>query len=374
MANYYFNLPNLTVPPLTPEQRSAINLPTPIALSGGAGTGKTVVSLYRHLIKIQNGKKCQLLTFTRTLALYLIECCRPKSKSASENISTTFSWINLLHSRDEIIIDEAQDVKFAYQSQRGLTWESKDSNGNTLNRVHIYENVLAGKYSSISYGADNAQMVSDGTTEAELRNIFPRNQQFRLSKNYRNTKKILQLARASFPNANISQQDIDSCINEGEFPVLHVAENKEKDEIIIEIIQEMTGEAHNIAILCSSQNSVKQYFDLVKNDFPDSSFYISKNNGIERISNIHVTTFKSAKGLEFDTVIIPDIHKAFQTMHAGNNITWKDYYVGITRAKSNLYLISENEINQISDFVELNDNESSSSESYVYNPHDDLPF
>ncbi len=118
MGEYYFNLPALTSPPLTREQRSAINLPTPIALSGGPGTGKSVVSLYRHLIKNENGKNCQLLTYTTTLALYLRECCKQKNINAAANVKTTLSWavFNNPPNRDEVIIDEAQDLKYIYKS------------------------------------------------------------------------------------------------------------------------------------------------------------------------------------------------------------------------------------------------------------------
>jgi superfamily I DNA/RNA helicase len=370
--SYYFNLPALTSPPLTPEQRTAINLPEPIALSGGPGTGKSVVSLYRHIINLQKGKSCQLLTYTTTLALYLSECCRLSNEAAANNVSTTFSWINRLLDRSEIIIDEAQDVKYAYRKPDGfLTWKSQETIENNFPQINIYNDLLRERYNKISYGADNSQMVLNGTDENELRTIFNTNQLFRLSRNFRNTKKILRLAHEAFPNAHITYNDIESCVREGEFPVLHIASEEEQNNIIMEIIRELAGEAHNIAILCPWQNSVNHYYDIVKDEFPDCSYFISNNNHINRISNIHVTTFKSAKGLEFDTVIIPDFHLAFQTLAARFNISWKDFYVGVTRAKSNLYLIGENEIPQILKFVESNTQVTKQDEKNIY---DDLPF
>ncbi|OQY00388.1 MAG: hypothetical protein B6I20_08785 [Bacteroidetes bacterium 4572_117] len=42
---YYINLP-----PLIHEQRTAIMLPNPVALSGGPGMGKSLVPIYKHSV------------------------------------------------------------------------------------------------------------------------------------------------------------------------------------------------------------------------------------------------------------------------------------------------------------------------------------
>ena len=47
MPGYYFNLPQIT--DLTTVQQVALDEPNPIAISGGPGTGKSVVSLWRHI-------------------------------------------------------------------------------------------------------------------------------------------------------------------------------------------------------------------------------------------------------------------------------------------------------------------------------------
>lgn len=47
MSGYYFNLPREE--DLTIGQQIALEEPNPIAISGGPGTGKSVVSLWRHI-------------------------------------------------------------------------------------------------------------------------------------------------------------------------------------------------------------------------------------------------------------------------------------------------------------------------------------
>ena len=47
MSGYYFKLPLII--DLTIGQQTALDEPNPIAISGGPGTGKRVVSLFRHI-------------------------------------------------------------------------------------------------------------------------------------------------------------------------------------------------------------------------------------------------------------------------------------------------------------------------------------
>ena len=63
---YFFKLPTIT--DLTIGQQAALNEPNPIAISGGPGTGKSVVSLWRHIRNYGTGsKRSLLLTYTKTL-------------------------------------------------------------------------------------------------------------------------------------------------------------------------------------------------------------------------------------------------------------------------------------------------------------------
>ena len=95
MPGYYFNLPQIT--DLTTVQQVALDEPNPIAISGGPGTGKSVVSLWRHISNYVDSstnnqshprprKKSLLLTFTTTLPQYLTGCCRTISPAAADNV------------------------------------------------------------------------------------------------------------------------------------------------------------------------------------------------------------------------------------------------------------------------------------------------
>ena len=108
---YNFQLPLIT--DLTIDQQAVLNEPNAIAVSGGPGTGKSVVGLWRHIRNYDTGsRKSLLLTYTKSLERFLAETCRTKNAAASNNVNRTYWWKQHLArpGYDEIIIDEAQDV------------------------------------------------------------------------------------------------------------------------------------------------------------------------------------------------------------------------------------------------------------------------
>ena len=388
MAGYYFRLP--PIPQLTIPQQGAVQEPKQIALSGGPGTGKSVVSLWRHIRNYQSipEKKSMLLTFTTTLKEYLVACCASvvdeeypnAGKLSSRNVGTSIRNTELVHQNifPELIIDEAQDLSEEYYT---------------------------GIASPVSYGADDSQILYPNhcSTQNELQNLFPNNVLYTLDRNFRNSQRIMQFARTSFPLANIPIPIIQGLSdNVGEKPTLLIADTfAKKRDAIVRIIDSFRADDHNIAILVPWKDDAKAFEKNVMKakNISYSIYYEDKNvfpKGCGKISNVHITTYKSAKGLEFDTVIIPnfddieklpwyvkeqvnmdanDINEMENTISRLENLgrehniiiskeatldgrfnllyeklmcSWEDMYVACTRARSNLYLFSRK------DFPELN--------------------
>jgi superfamily I DNA/RNA helicase len=333
MADYYFNLPSILQ--LSIDQQSALNETNPIALSGGPGTGKTVVSIYRHLNRYNNQRKSLLITFTTTLAMYLKGCCKSNNTIASQNIDSSFNWMNNPTNYQEIIVDEAQDLPEDYYGK------------------------LKNYSSIISYGADDAQILypNRACCQNTLQNIFPRNRHYQLTKNYRSTRSIMNFAKAAFEEAYIPINFINSCTQAGNKPVLlYSSEIKKQNDAILNIIRQFQNNiGENIAILTplattpwagGERLTARYYWDLLRNsNINNVSFYDYTMKGIGEIKSIHITPFKSSKGLEFDTVIIPMFNSLYQNFKV---IDWRDFFVGATRAKSNLYLISDSDIPSLS--------------------------
>jgi DNA helicase IV len=327
MAGYYFQLPTQT--DLTYAQQSAVNETRPIALSGGPGTGKSVVSLWRHINCHNRGVKSLLLTYTVSLKEYLKQSARTQAPAAANAVYTSIAGQHRCANYEEVIIDEAQDQNDEY-----------------------YRNVKS-MCSKVTYGADDAQIAYPDhcCTNSELRDLFPTNVRCILDQNFRSTYYIMSFVKQAFPNAFISQDVLDDLADRGRMGSKpnymiyndggYQQESYKQKQAIRDIINRFKGDTHNIAILVPWKNDVQKYADMLQSMGFDgySYYYEGCSDGMAGINNLHVTTFKSAKGLEFDTVIIPDFDK-YPRICGNYNIDWKDFYIGVTRAKMNLYLLS----------------------------------
>lgn len=334
---YYFNLPRIE--DLTPDQQRAVDETNPLALSGGPGTGKSVVSLRRHIRNHSTGlRKSLLLTYTKTLEHYFKSSASSQNANAGDSISRFDKNSREFVGYQEIIIDEGQDIN--------------------KSRFELFF-----KYSSnISFGADERQSVYISKEELnELSNWFKADQRFQsnvpitLSRNFRNSKEILLFTRSVFPNYMISQNIIDGALITGLKPILKLNlgwDIKGHVAVIIDIINDFHNDTHNIAILVPKAEMVDNYYQQIKEQLNTSvevTKYQNEHENFQGLSGIHITTFKSSKGTEFDTVIMPEFDRYTWFVQHGHTIKENDYYVGFTRTKTNLFLLCRNGFPNIGD-------------------------
>jgi superfamily I DNA/RNA helicase len=290
-----------------------------------------VVCLWRHIRNYAtNSKKSLLLTYTKTLEHYLKQSALSQNQESGNNINRTFWWLSHnAKNYDEIIIDEGQDVSIE-----------------KYNRIKTYSN-------NISYGADDAQsLYEEGCTPIELENLFPDNEEYTMHKNFRNSKEILLFTRSIFTTILIPQNAIDNARVTDVKPIIKITDWDEEEEIkqIMSIINDFSGDTENVGILVPGIGKVDYYYDLIQNKINtdiECTKYHSKMPNFDGMSGVHITTFKSSKGTEFDTVIIPNFDSfEFITSRENTKITEKDYYVAFTRTKTNLFLICKRNPNK----------------------------
>lgn len=334
---YYFNLPLIT--DLTPDQQRAVDETNPLALSGGPGTGKSVVSLWRHIRNHSTGlRNSLLLTYTKTLEHYLKASASTQSVNAGESISRFDKNSAEFVGYQEIIIDEGQDIN--------------------KSRFELFFNYS----NNISYGADERQSVYISQEELnELLNWFNTDQRFQsnvpitLNRNFRNSKEILLFTRSVFPNYMIPQNTINGATTTNLKPILKLNlgwDIEGQINAIIDIINDFQSDTHNVAILVPTVAMVNNYYQQVRNKLDnniDVTKYQNELDNFEGLSGIHITTFKSSKGTEFDTVIIPEFDRYTWFMQNGHTVKENDYYVAFTRTKTNLFLLCRNNYPNIGD-------------------------
>lgn len=352
MAKFQHRLP--TRNDLTRLQRLAIDDDNPIIVTGVPGSGKTVVAVYRVARLKRNS---MLFTYTRMLTVAIKGSVNENLKEASNKVASIYEWFwsrygvtlkdiinnetkiqNVLQTLNirfnELMFDEAQDLP-----------------------ISLYKafNQCSKK---ISIGADDAQLVfNNGCTESELTNLFKNHKIHELDQNHRNTFEIFDFARFIVPENERAQNKpmLDKLKNErrGDKPLIVIHNDfVEIKNVFKQILLDNIG--GNIGILLIYRKDVDVYYKFIKNDIakdPDAKaidccYYYSgmpiteRNNVENNLKNILITTFKSAKGMEFDTVIIPE----FQLL---SNEFKTQYFVGCTRAKSNLFIFSRSSLPEV---------------------------
>ena len=92
MSNFKF--PNQKQ--LTKEQQRILNEKNPVAIFGGAGTGKTIVSIHRHIENWKKNIKSFLITYTHTLTHYFEEVLPSQNLEASKNVDNIDNFLKRL--------------------------------------------------------------------------------------------------------------------------------------------------------------------------------------------------------------------------------------------------------------------------------------
>jgi DNA helicase IV len=346
------------VPPankLSYNQRQALGFPLNgnecLLITGCPGSGKTTVANFRASNLHRERKRFIYIIYARMLESYVRHSFKdPALNIIEDKVSTFASWFfgrfrrfimdgpnqvraDILLSSfraagrvyDEMILDEAQDLD-----------------------IEIIKN-LPIITDSVTICADDAQAVFGGDAGESLNSIeLIKNElesknvsvhPIHLGINYRNTPEIYAFAKAFVPDNPTGE--ITSFMKEpGQKPILAECNSK---TIMMERIENIvsTRRNENIGILCDKVDHLKDISGLLKSKMIEHTCfhsYMPRNIVKEELKNLKgivVCTNKSAKGLEFQTVIVPFVEDLMS-----DETHRKCYYVAFTRAERNLFLLT----------------------------------
>lgn len=329
---FNFRLPKFTE--LSREQKRAIEEINPILVTGSPGAGKTVVSIYRLKTSLDLKNETLLFIYNRMLGVAI--------KNAVQHLGLKDSSVQTIH---RFFINETgkwltnydKDATKLHELLQNLSYnEFIFDEGQDLH-IPIYD--AFSKIGKVSIGADEAQQLYDvSTTEAKILNILPDLEEYHLSENYRNSFEIFNFAKEFVPNnARANDKIMLERLkkNSSLKPQIYVSDTfNDTKELIKKVLDANKGS--NIAILVPSKHLVNEYYKVIKDDYECSQYHSGlseeeKNETENNLQNILVTTFKSAKGMEFQTVMMLGFE---QTNPDHSN----QYFVGATRAKIRLFV------------------------------------
>jgi DNA polymerase III epsilon subunit-like protein len=347
----------------------------------GAGSGKTTTILCRIKWLLDNWicpDRILVLTFNRDSAqnirnrvddlfgfpvhlhIYTIDafCCKLmymyklEEKSAHTKSLSEYSTIGL-----EIMKLYGKEI--STQFTHVFFDEFQDVNDTQFHILKIF--VDSGSWLTVI--GDDCQNIYQfrGTNNYYMVNfdsIIPNSLTYKLTSNYRSTKSIVDMANDSISwNLNRVEKQmvaINTNTDKETIPNLIIAgTEKDKYEFVIKKISKLIESGYSygdIAILSRNTYPLKcMETELTKNSIPHIALITDKNSDDNKRlidpTKIALTTIHKSKGLEFTAVFLLNFSHEHFPEHLNNNIKNIEeerrlFYVGITRAKRYLYMVS----------------------------------
>ena len=319
-------------------------------ITGCPGSGKTTVSIYRLVRLNGQSAKVHLVTYQNMLVLAIKNLANVQNVPQS-CVSTFHKWY-CPKTRMQFDTDAPPSLE---QMVKGLEKSSLPTAG--MDELLIDEGqdlpvcvhqALPRYFKRCFIGADNAQQVHPrhGACVEQIENAlqtnYKRYQRFTLSRNFRNTYETYHFARQFIPKTNRLAWDetilhrLERADRHGPKPVvISYSDTDKRNEHLRVTLDNADG---NVAILCplgpgnsrNSGESVDEVHQIVTKLGIDASKYHNSSGVPSELKRYIVTTFKSAKGMEFSTVIIPRIN-FFKNINP-------EWYVACTRARGNLVI------------------------------------
>lgn len=326
-----------------------------LVVTGGAGSGKSILALLKAKAMLNNNDRVLYVVKTVALNTYMDAGVSAEAKKEEKeklqsvvgnssnriwgrlkssicSFNHCFKWVknedneweNLGWRKghfDYIILDEATDLK--------------------MPEIQVLKNHC--KY-FIAFGDDDQQLFSFIDTRTKVSQIadevgIKKEDIDNLIYNHRLPKKMARLVVYFHPrikpNTPDSENFIRRCLVEGtELPHIfqYSRENEQFDEII-KIVKNKNGGLKSVGILFRDNESMKRaYRYFTENDLPTSMVIDSQTIGEDFDSAApNLMTYHGAKGLQFETVFIPNC--------SDPGYDKAPLYVALTRTYSSLYIM-----------------------------------
>ena len=323
-----------------------------LVVTGGAGSGKSILALLKAKAMLNNNDSVLYVVKTVALNTYMdagvsAEAEREKTQASVSN-SDNRIWGRLKNS----ICSFNHCFKFVKNEDdewENLGWKKGNydyiilDEATDLKMPEIQELIDHCKY-FVAFGDDDQQLFSFIGTRTKVSQIadkvgIGKDSIDNLIYNHRLPKKMARLVVYLHPRIQPSTPDADNfirrCLVEGtELPhVFQYSQEKEQFDEIIKIVNNKNGGLKSVGILFRDKESMRRAYRYFKeNNLPTSMVIDSQTIGEEFDSAApNLMTYHGAKGLQFETVFIPNC--------SDPGFDKAPLYVALTRTYSSLYIM-----------------------------------
>ena len=351
------------------QQHAIIDFPDndnqALIITGCPGSGKTTVANFKVIDSFNKDQDCLYMAYAKLLRCYLINCFKNSEHLDNfdeSSIVTVMRWYYstfgtfLLENDYKTVRENVLQQKFIeYSNTRSydkiVIDESQDLWPNFINHLNMIADQVIICCDDAQDIRGNFEEESDTTAVMNMKRTIEEQgtqcQVLTLQNNYRNTKSIYDFAKSFVMGTDTNPGIIADFMRPDTDDKPRIFLKRNKNELLNQIkIIVQNQEDVNVGILCDTVSQVREISSYLSEQGINSSFYHHKmqDNILENMifkgdmENILICTKQSAKGLEFETVIIPYIDK----LENCGPRKLKELYVACTRAKDSLRLISSN--------------------------------
>ena len=362
MQDTGYRLRHLELRQLSSEQRTVMDQPFDrnVVIEGGPGTGKTTLAVQRAEMLVTEGYSTLVLVYSRPLMRF-IQNSQPKTNwetvefytlnadgtkdyhefNSEYTVSTYLSWLNSLYwqrfGRGYPVLDNSDP-----------DWETIEKELTTLGR--IYDQIIVDEgqdfpvpllrslkslASTVMVFMDPQQAIEKTKTAASVAAYILDASTYHLGRNFRSTKEISEFSNL-FRVKQDAEADGDSS---GQLPAVITCSSYE-DQVnkMLEIIRAFNYRSVGIIL---DTRPAKKLYEIMKKRLDGKAHvqlyepHTYRDFDFDR-NEVKIITYGTAKGLEFDVVILPQITRVSATGDSLSDIT--RIHIAASRAKKALFL------------------------------------